>query len=60
MAYPIVELKDPLDLRRYVRTLEAAIIDTAAAFGVAGERLDRAIPASGSTASESSARSACA
>ena len=34
VAYPIVELSDPLDLRRYVRTLEAAIIDTAAAFGV--------------------------
>jgi lipoate-protein ligase B len=25
VAYPIVELRDPLDLRRYVRTLEAAI-----------------------------------
>ncbi len=34
VAYPIVELKDPLDLRRYVRTLEAAVIDTARAFGV--------------------------
>jgi lipoyl(octanoyl) transferase len=40
VAYPIVELKDPLDLRRYVRVLEAAIIDTAAAFGVAAARLD--------------------
>ena len=39
VAYPIVELKDPLDLRRYVRTLEAAIIATAARFGVAGDRL---------------------
>jgi lipoyl(octanoyl) transferase len=34
VAYPIVELRDPLDLRRYVQTLEAAIIATAAAFGV--------------------------
>lgn len=34
VAYPIVELRDPLDLRRYVRTLEEAIIATAAAFGV--------------------------
>jgi lipoyl(octanoyl) transferase len=41
VAYPILELKDPLDLRRYVRTLEAAIIDTAAAYGVTGDRLDR-------------------
>ncbi|MGH2402452.1 MAG: lipoyl(octanoyl) transferase LipB [Candidatus Limnocylindria bacterium] len=40
VAYPIVELKDPLDLRRYVRVLEAAIIDTAAAFGVASARLE--------------------
>ena len=40
VAYPILELKDPLDLRRYVRTLEAAIIATAARFGVAGARLE--------------------
>jgi len=39
VAYPIVELRDPLDLRRYVRILEAAIIDSAAAFGVDAERL---------------------
>ena len=42
VAYPIVELRDPLDLRRYVRTLEAAVIATAAAFGVEGGRLDGA------------------
>ena len=40
VAYPIVELKDPLDLRRYVRILEAAIIDAAASFGVAAARLE--------------------
>lgn len=34
VAYPIVELADPLDLRRYVRALEAAVVGTAAAFGV--------------------------
>jgi lipoyl(octanoyl) transferase len=39
VAYPIVELRDPLDLRRYVRTLEAAIIATAEAFGVRAARL---------------------
>jgi lipoyl(octanoyl) transferase len=39
VAYPIVELKDPLDLRRYVRTLEAAVIETAARFGVEGTHL---------------------
>ena len=39
VAYPIVELRDPLDLRRYVRTLEAAIIATAQAFGVSAARL---------------------
>ena len=39
VAYPIVELKDPLDLRRYVRSLEAAVIETAARFGVDGGHL---------------------
>jgi lipoyl(octanoyl) transferase len=39
VAYPIVELADPLDLRRYVRTLETAIIATAARFGVTGAHL---------------------
>jgi len=39
VAYPIVELRDPLDLRRYVRVLEDAIIATAAAFGVDADRL---------------------
>ena len=40
VAYPIVELRDPLDLRRYVRILEAAVIGTAAAFGVEAARLE--------------------
>ena len=40
VAYPIVELRDPLYLRRYVRTLEAAIIATAARFGVEAERVE--------------------
>src|SRR4029079_11286056 len=40
VAYPIVELRDPLDLRRYVRSLEAAIIATAATFGVPAGRVD--------------------
>jgi lipoyl(octanoyl) transferase len=40
VAYPIVELRDPLDLRRYVRSLEAAVIATARGFGVRAERLD--------------------
>ncbi len=40
VAYPIVELSDPLDLRRYVRSLEAAIIATASAFGVNANRVD--------------------
>jgi len=40
VAYPIVELRDPLDLRRYVRILEAAVIDTAATFGVETGRLE--------------------
>lgn len=40
VAYPIVELRDPLDLRRYVRALEAAVIETSGAFGVAAGRVD--------------------
>jgi len=40
VAYPIVELRDPLDLRRYVRSLEEAIIATAAGFDVPAHRLD--------------------
>jgi len=40
VAYPIVELRDPLDLRRYVRSLETAVIETAAAFGVAAGRVE--------------------
>jgi lipoyl(octanoyl) transferase len=39
VAYPIVELRDPLDLRRYVRSLEQAIIATAAGFGVPAHRI---------------------
>jgi len=40
VAYPIVELRDPLDLRRYVRALESAVIATAAAFGVVADRVE--------------------
>jgi lipoyl(octanoyl) transferase len=40
VAYPIVELRDPLDLRRYVRSLETAIIATAAGFGVTAGRME--------------------
>jgi lipoyl(octanoyl) transferase len=40
VAYPIVELRDPLDLRRYVRILESAIIATAARFGVTAGRVE--------------------
>ncbi len=40
VAYPIVELRDPLDLRRYVRALEVAVMATLGAFGVAAERID--------------------
>jgi lipoyl(octanoyl) transferase len=40
VAYPIVELADPLDLRRYVRALEAAIVATAARFAVTAGRVE--------------------
>lgn len=38
VAYPIVELRDPLDLRRYVRALETAVIAAAFEFGVRADR----------------------
>jgi lipoyl(octanoyl) transferase len=40
VAYPIVELREPLDLRRYVRSLEAAIVGTAARFEVQASRVE--------------------
>ena len=49
VAYPIVELADPLDLRRYVRALESAVIATAFRFGVRADRVD-GFPARGWTA----------
>ena len=60
VAYPIVELRDPLDLRRYVRTLEAAVIATAAAFGVAAARLEGLPRHLGRRRAQAGARSACA
>ena len=40
VAYPIVELRDPLDLRRYVRSLEEAVIDVAAELGLRAGRVE--------------------
>lgn len=39
VAYPIIRLGDPLDVRRYVCRLEQAIIDTCADFGLATGRV---------------------
>jgi lipoate-protein ligase B len=40
VGYPILELREGRrDLHRYVRDLEGALIDTLAAYGVAGERV---------------------
>jgi lipoyl(octanoyl) transferase len=40
IAYPIVELANPLDLRRYVRALEAAVMATVWQFGVEAGRVE--------------------
>lgn len=40
VAYPILKLKDARGIRGYVHTLEEIIIETLAAFGVAGVRVD--------------------
>jgi lipoyl(octanoyl) transferase len=38
VAYPIVELRDPLDLRRYVRALETAVIAAVFELGVRADQ----------------------
>lgn len=40
VAYPILRLKDARGIREYVHTLEDIIIETLAAFGVAGVRVE--------------------
>ncbi|CAM4253128.1 lipoyl(octanoyl) transferase LipB [Nocardiopsis rhodophaea] len=39
-VYPIVKLKDPIDVIAYVRMLEEAIIRTIAEFGLTGKRVE--------------------
>ena len=40
VGYPITKLHEPMDVVAYVRTIEGLLIDTAAEFGVTGERVD--------------------
>lgn len=40
VGYPITRLHEPMDVVAYVRTIEGLLIDTAAEFGVTGERVD--------------------
>ena len=40
VGYPIVALPEPVDVVSYVRTIEAALIDVCADFGVAAGRVD--------------------
>ncbi len=40
VAYPIVRLAEPIDVVRYVRTLEEAVIRTCADLGLAAERVE--------------------
>jgi lipoyl(octanoyl) transferase len=40
VMYPILRLKDARGIREYVHTLEEIIIETLAAFGVAGQRVE--------------------
>jgi lipoyl(octanoyl) transferase len=39
-GYPIIKLREPVDVVGYVRALEEALIRTCAAFGVTAERID--------------------
>lgn len=40
VGYPITKLQEPMDVVAYVRTIEGLLIDTAAEFGVTGERVE--------------------
>ena len=40
VGYPIVKLSDPIDVVKYVRTLETLLIDALARFGIEGERVE--------------------
>jgi lipoyl(octanoyl) transferase len=40
VGYPITRLQEPMDVVAYVRTIEGLLIDTAAEFGVTGERVE--------------------
>jgi lipoyl(octanoyl) transferase len=40
VGYPITRLVEPMDVVAYVRTIEGLLIDVAARYGVAGERVD--------------------
>src|ERR1700760_3486714 len=39
-GYPIIKLREPIDVVGYVRALEEALIQTCAQFGVTAERID--------------------
>ncbi len=40
VGYPIVKLREPMDVVEYVRTIESLLIDVMATFNVAGERVE--------------------
>ena len=40
VGYPIIKLREPVDVVAYVRALEEALIRTCADFGVRAERID--------------------
>lgn len=40
IGYPIVRLREPMDVVAYVRTIEGLLIDVISQFGVMGERVD--------------------
>lgn len=40
VGYPIVKLREPMDVVAYVRAIEGLLIDTISEFGVVGERVE--------------------
>ncbi len=40
VGYPIIRLREPMDVVAYVRTIEGLLIDVISEFGVSGERIE--------------------
>jgi len=64
VAYPIIKLKEPIDVIEFLRRLEAAVIEVCAGFGLTGVRVDGRtgvwLPAANQTAASQTLEKVCA